>query len=362
MIVGILGGGQLSRMLALAGKPLGIDFVFYEPKDEHCVQHLGLMHHGSYEDKQALETFANSVDVITFENENIPTDTLAYLESFKSVYPSKNALQIMQDRLLEKELCLSLNIPTTRFCPVDTKDRLIQALSDIPLPVVLKKRRLGYDGKGQRVLREWSEVMELTDEDCANSIIEAFVPFDREVSIIACRNQGGTIAYYDLNENVHREGILFSTESKLKDPSTDLAQHYIRLVLEHLDYVGILTIEFFQRGNALLVNEFAPRVHNTGHWTIEGAVTSQFENHLRCILNWPLGATTRVAPTKMYNIIGHMPDKLSLLDIPGLCLHNYQKIAQPGRKLGHCNLLYPADASCYQIERLIDHLPSDRFQ
>lgn len=353
MIVGILGGGQLSRMLALAGKPLGIDFVFYEPRQEHCVHHLGRIHHGSYEDKKELEAFATSVDVITFENENIPTDTLAYLEAFKSVYPGKNALKIMQDRLLEKELCLTLNIPTTRFCAVDTKDDLTQALSDISLPVVLKKRRLGYDGKGQRFLREWNEVMELTDDDCVNSILEEFIPFDREVSMIACRNQAGDIVYYDLNENVHCKGILFSTQSKAHDPSAEIAQSYIRSVMEHLQYVGILTIEFFQRGSTLLLNEFAPRVHNTGHWTIEGAITSQFENHLRSILNWPLGSPTTITPTKMYNFIGQIPDKLSLLGIQGVCLHDYQKTPQPGRKLGHCNLLDPDPKHCQQIEDLL---------
>lgn len=353
MIVGILGGGQLSRMLALAGKPLGLDFVFYEPKQEHCVQGLGRIHHGSYDDYRALQLFVEDVDVITFENENIPVDTLVFLEKFKSIYPGKNALKMMQDRLLEKELSQTLQIPTTLYRAINSKVDLLQALDDLPLPVVLKKRRLGYDGKGQCVLREWKDVVALNDEDCVNTIVEEFIPFDREVSIIGCRSTNGSMAFYDLNENIHHHGVLYSTESKAQDPHAELAQHHLQTVMQHLNYVGILTIEFFQVGNKLLLNELAPRVHNTGHWTIEGATTSQFENHLRSILGWPLGATGRIIPTKMYNFLGQIPDKASLLAIADVCVHDYQKIPQPGRKLGHCNVLNPEPEKCKRIEVLL---------
>lgn len=339
MKVGILGGGQLSRMLALAGIPMGLEFCFFEPNEPCCAASLGEVIYADYNDQKALEQFLEKVDLVTFENENIPPATLEFLEQKKAVYPNRKALELAQDRLLEKNLFQSLNIPTAPSFEVNNKDDLDKALAQTGFPAILKKRRGGYDGKSQFRLYKAADVEALSSTDFEDAILEGFVSFDREVSLVAARNIRGDVVFYDLCENLHRDGILFRTVNKLNDPTFDLARDYVYQIIKKLDYVGVMALEFFQEGQQLLANEMAPRVHNTGHWTIEAAMTSQFENHLRAILGWPLGRADSLAYATMFNIIGDFPEKKQVLKYPELHLHDYQKTPRPGRKLGHVTTL-----------------------
>ncbi|KTD15018.1 5-(carboxyamino)imidazole ribonucleotide synthase [Legionella israelensis] len=339
MKIGILGGGQLSRMLALAGIPIGIDFCFFEPNTPCSAETLGSVVHAEYKDKASLESFAEQVDLITFENENIPLETLSFLEKQSVVYPDKKALQISQDRLLEKNLFRALNIPTTDYFEVNDKVELKAAISETGYPAILKKRRGGYDGKGQFRLYSANDVAELTLEQCQNSILEGWIAFDREVSLIAARNKKGEMVFYDLCENRHEKGILFYTANQRKDPFFSQACDHVTCLMNHLNYVGVLALEFFQQNERLIANEMAPRVHNSGHWTIEGAMTSQFVNHLRCVLDWTPGPTDSLAYATMYNIIGQFPPIEQLAVYPELHIHHYQKQARAGRKLGHVTAL-----------------------
>jgi len=339
MKIGILGGGQLSRMLALAGIPMGLDFCFFEPQNPCCAAVLGKVIYAEYDDKEQLSDFVNQVDLITFENENIPVKTLNFIAERCSVYPGAKALQYSQDRLLEKQLFEALDIPTVNYLQVNTKKELENALDKVDYPSILKKRRGGYDGKSQIRLLQSENLKNLTEETCSNSILEGFVSFDREVSIIAGRNKDGEFCFYDLSENVHHQGILRRSLNRQQDALFALARDYIGRIMNYLDYVGIMALEFFQKGNMLLANEIAPRVHNSGHWTIEGAMTSQFENHLSCILGLPPGRTDSLAYTTMYNIIGTFSDKEKVLKNNQLHLHDYQKKPRTGRKLGHVTLL-----------------------
>ena len=335
MKIGILGGGQLSRMLALAGIPLGLQFFFYEPNDTSAVSGLGDITHGHYDDYETLTLFANKVDIITYENENIPVKTLTFLESHKTLYPNKNALAIMQDRLCEKTLFCDLGIPTNAFFNVNSRQELQSAIDTLDYPLLLKKRTQGYDGKGQRKINNSREFEQLTDTDCEHMIAEEWVMFDREVSLIAVRNKSGEMAYYDIAENTHKDGILHKTLNKTNDPIFELANQYVTHIMTHLDYVGVMAVEFFEKNGQLIANEMAPRVHNSGHWTIDAAIISQFENHLRAILNWPLGDTSSLFNAVMHNIIGTMPDKQTVLAQKGTHLHDYHKAENPGRKIGH---------------------------
>ena len=335
MNIGILGGGQLSRMLALAGIPLGLQFFFYEPNETSAVMNLGNIARGSYDDYALLKTFADKVDVITYENENIPVSTLEFLEQHNSVFPGKNALAIMQDRLFEKTLFNDLKIPTNTFFTITNKHELQSAAEKLGYPLLLKQRTQGYDGKGQIKLNSAADIDQLTDQDCQNIIAEEWVPFDREVSLIAARNQAGTIVFYDIAENTHDKGILHKTLNKINDPIAPIAQAYLTRILTHLNYIGVMAIEFFERDGNLVANEMAPRVHNTGHWTIDAAEISQFENHLRAILNWPLGDTSSLFDAVMHNIIGTMPNRQEALAQPNTHLHDYHKSERPGRKIGH---------------------------
>ncbi len=339
MRIGILGGGQLSRMIALAGIPLGLDFCFYEPNKPCCAASLGEVIYAAYEDEKALQTFAEQVDIITYENENIPVKTIQFLQRLKPVYPDKQALETSQDRLFEKNLFTSLNIPTAPYFEVNNKEELLKAIAKTGFPALLKKRRGGYDGKSQSRIYKASDLEAISDEQCSDTILEGFVAFEREVSLIAARSKSGEVVFYDLCENLHREGILFRTVNKITDSAFDLARDYLNQLMKHLDYVGVLVLEFFQEKSQLLVNEMAPRVHNSGHWTIEAAMISQFETHLRSIMGWPLGRTDSLAYATMYNLIGKIPDVKALLKYPELHLHDYQKTARPGRKLGHVTSL-----------------------
>ena len=343
MTVGILGGGQLGRMLALAGYPLGLRFRVLDTYHDAPAGELAELVVGeSFDDREALARFASGLTLVTYEFENVPVDAARYLESQVPVYPPPAALEASQDRLTEKDFFRQLNIPTPEFEPVASHDTLDAALRTLGTPAVLKTRRLGYDGKGQRIVRQAADAQGAWDTlQGTPLILEAFVPFDREVSLLSVRGRDGSTAFYPLVENYHHEGIL--RRSIAPAPATPptlqaQAEEYGRRVLEALDYVGVLAIEFFQRGNTLLANEMAPRVHNSGHWTIEGAETSQFENHLRAVLGLPLGATTPRGHSVMLNLIGAIPDRAAALAVPNAHVHLYAKEPRPGRKLGHITL------------------------
>jgi 5-(carboxyamino)imidazole ribonucleotide synthase len=345
MTVGILGGGQLGRMLALAGYPLGLRFRFLDTSAQAPAGHLAELHVGNYEDPAALARFAGGLEVVTYEFENVPVTSAQRLAERLPVYPPPKALEAAQDRLVEKTFFRDLGIPTPPFMPVDSESDLREALDNIGLPAVLKTRRLGYDGKGQLVLRDTREAEYAWQVlGAVPQILEGFVPFDRELSILAVRGRDGQTVCYPLVENQHREGMLrlSRVSASGKDVGKSLqeqAESYARKVLAALDYVGVLAIEFFEARGQLLANEMAPRVHNSGHWTIEGAVCSQFENHLRAIIGLPLGSTDVRGHVAMVNLIGRLPSITSLLMIPGTHVHLYGKTALPGRKLGHVTLV-----------------------
>lgn len=335
MKVGILGAGQLGRMMALAGIPMGINFIFYATEPSPSTSNLGETIVGNLDDFSALQDFADKVDVITYESENIPRETLVFLEELKAVYPPKDGLSHMQDRLSEKHLFNRLNIPTNDYFKVDSKSDLISLKDKGLLPLVLKKRRNGYDGKGQVVIQNECDLKQVSDDQCKDCIAESFVPYQREVSIIGVRSVSGECKFYDLCENTHKNGTLVYTENKGSDPALEQAKEHLANVMEELRYVGICTLEFFEVKNTLLANELAPRVHNSGHWTIEGCTTSQFENHLRAILNLPLGDVNSFGPFLMHNLMSEIPNKLKLLAKSGVKLHDYNKVPMYGRKLGH---------------------------
>ncbi|MCC6175449.1 MAG: 5-(carboxyamino)imidazole ribonucleotide synthase [Chloroflexi bacterium] len=364
MIVGVLGGGQLGRMLALAGYPLGLRFRFLDPSPESPAGQFADLHVARYDDQAALARFADGLDVVTYEFENVPVATTRFLAGRVPVLPPPAALEVAQDRLREKTLFARLGIPTATYVPVDSLDQLADAVARIGLPAVLKTRRLGYDGKGQLVLHTPADVEGAwTALGGIPLILEGFVPFERELSILAARDPAGAVACYPLVANQHRAGILRLSLAPAEAVTSELqarAEGHARAVLEALDYVGVLAVELFQVGDSLLANEMAPRVHNSGHWTIEGAETSQFEQHLRAILGLPLGSTQLRGWSAMANLLGVEPPLGALLAQPGLHPHRYGKAPRPGRKLGHVTLVResPAlrDAS---LAELLSLLPPD---
>jgi 5-(carboxyamino)imidazole ribonucleotide synthase len=339
MNVGIIGAGQLARMLALAGYPLGLKFAFLDPAPDACAASLGEHLCGNYDDPELLAKLAAGADVLTYEFENVPDKSVVSLSGFATVHPNAGALATARDRAAEKALFSDLGIPVPPHALVDTRADLDRAVAAIGLPAVLKTRTLGYDGKGQAVLRNASEVEAAWAQlGGAHLILEGFVSFDREVSVIAVRGRNKETRFYPLAENTHRDGVLRLSVSVAGDAMQKTAEQYAARLLDRLDYVGVIALELFQRGDTLLANEMAPRVHNSGHWTIEGAQTSQFENHLRAILGLPLGATDALGCAAMVNFIGSMPDSAAVLAIPGAHLHDYGKQARAGRKLGHATL------------------------
>lgn len=340
MKIGILGAGQLAQMLMLAGIPLGLRFAVYAPEATKTTWHLGQLEIGEYDDRDQLEKFCQQVDVITYEHENLPIACLQALAEINTpVSPSIQAVRTAQDRYLEKQLATRLGIPTNPFICVDTIADLEQAAQILGFPFLVKARRNGYDGKHQVRIADRKALETFAKQLPVDCLAEAWVPFDREISQIAVRNAEGEIRFYDVCENVHRSGILRKTQNKKNDPLMNEARHYLGLLLEYFNYVGVLTAEFFDVKGKLLLNELAPRVHNSGHWTIEGAVTSQFENHIRSICGLPLGECKSVSTCQMYNVISSWPvDKKTLLAIRYLALHDYLKEAREGRKLGHLTL------------------------
>ena len=342
MTVGILGAGQLGRMLALAGYPLGLDFLFLDPAEGAPANRIAPVLQGSFTDRKLLGQLARSTEVATIDWENVPLDSLhALAEAGARVAPPIPAVATAQDRVAEKRLFERLDIPTTRWKAVGSHAQLERAVREIGLPGVIKTRRLGYDGKGQAVVKTRDDAERAWREMGAVGLIyEEWIPFDCEVSIIGARSRRGEIAVYPLNGNVHSGGILRLTRAPYGLPRWHrLAARHLESVLTHFHYSGVLTIEFFVRGGRLIANEMAPRVHNSGHWTLEGAVTSQFENHLRAILDLPLGSTQAVGHSGMVNLIGSIPARTRLLELKGLHLHDYGKKPRPGRKVGHCTLV-----------------------
>jgi 5-(carboxyamino)imidazole ribonucleotide synthase len=341
MTVGIVGAGQLGRMLALAGYPLGLDFLFLDPAADAPAGRVAPVLHGAFTEARLLAELAQRSEVLTFDWENISVDALRALKGDTRIAPPIPALATAQDRVSEKKLFERLKIPTTRWMAVSSRAQLTRAIREIGLPAVIKTRRLGYDGKGQAVVRTQEDAEQAWEQlGTAPLLYEELIPFDCEVSIIGARSRRAEVAVYPLNGNVHSQGILRLTRAPFGPPRWQrLAADYLERVLTHFRYTGILTIEFFVRGGKLIANEMAPRVHNSGHWTIEGAVTSQFENHLRAILDLPLGSTRPRGFSAMLNLIGTMPAREGLLAGGELHLHDYGKQPRPGRKLGHCTLV-----------------------
>lgn len=356
MKLGILGGGQLARMLALAGHPLDVSCVVLDPAPDACANVVADQVTGGYADTDALDALAQQVDVATYEFENLPAESVARVNGKVPVYPSAEALAVARDRLQEKTLFRELGIGTPDFAAVDSLADLEAAVARIGLPSVLKTRTLGYDGKGQFVLREGSDLAAVWEETRGvPCILEAFVSFAREVSALAVRGRDGEIAFYPITENTHAGGILRLSMPREGDYMQSHAETYARLLLERLDYVGVLALELFDPGNGvLLANEMAPRVHNSGHWTIDGAVTSQFENHVRAVLGLPLGSCALQHPAvAMVNFIGEMPSTADVLQIEGAHLHAYGKAGRTGRKVGHATICGASESAIAEgLERL----------
>ncbi|MCK7544847.1 5-(carboxyamino)imidazole ribonucleotide synthase [Marinobacter bryozoorum] len=340
MRIGVLGAGQLGRMLALAGYPLAKTFVFYDMSGNPSA---GVGVTVIDEEGKDLEEFLSRVDVVTYEFEHLPVAIAEKIAESKPVRPLPRALQVCQNREAEKTLFGSLGIPTPQWRMADSAESLRQAAADLGCPIVAKSNTEGYDGKGQAVLRSPDDA-----EQAWNSIghdrlmVEKFVEFTREVSIIAVRGSDGDVAFYPIAENVHHGGILRYSIAPAPRLSAELekkADGYIRALLNELDYVGVLALELFETADGLVANEMAPRVHNSGHWTMEGAMTSQFENHIRAVAGHPLGNTAARGLSCMVNIIGEHGDIDRILELPYTHVHLYAKEERPGRKLGHVNVL-----------------------
>ena len=359
MTIGILGGGQLGYMLALAGYPLGLHFRFLDPSPEAPVGRIAQRVTADFGDLAALEKFSSGLELVTYEFENVPVDAVRFLAERVPVYPPPVALEAAQDRLNEKQLFQKLGIATTEFVTVSKLSELEAAVKKLGFPAVLKTRRMGYDGKGQWILRTAEDVAKAKSElPAVPLILERFVSFARELSVLAVRSLAGEIAYYPLVENHHRDGILrlsLAPAPRLEPAIQRAAEAAARRVLEALKYIGVLAIEFFEHEGNLLANEMAPRVHNSGHWTIEGAITSQFENHLRATLSLPLGSTGAAGHCAMLNLIGDVPESSEILAVPDAHLHLYGKSPRPGRKLGHVTL---RAASPERLALRLSELPS----
>jgi 5-(carboxyamino)imidazole ribonucleotide synthase len=358
--IGILGGGQLGYMLALAGYPLGLHFRFLDPSPEAPVGRIATRITAQFTDRAALKKFAAGLELVTYEFENVPVEAARFLAERVPVLPPPAALEAAQDRLNEKHLFQKLGIATTEFAAVVNQTGLDSAISQIGLPAILKTCRMGYDGKGQWILRSPEDVVRAKNELPARNtavrkpagaaegteqgapfLLERLVPFTRELSVLAVRGRTGETAVYPLVENHHREGILrlsLAPAPQLDRAVQQAAEDAARCVCDSLQYVGVLAIEFFEHQGRLLANEMAPRVHNSGHWTIEGAITSQFENHLRAVAGLPLGSTSTLGCSAMLNLIGDVPDSAEVLAVRDAHLHLYGKSARAGRKLGHVTL------------------------
>jgi 5-(carboxyamino)imidazole ribonucleotide synthase len=355
--VGILGGGQLARMMALAGAPLGLRFLVLDSAADACAGQFSPMVVGDYTDQAALGEFASRIDVATFDFENVPAESARWLTERVPVFPTPRALAVAQDRLAEKTLFGELGIPVPPFADVATRPQLDAAVVEIGVPCILKTRRLGYDGKGQFRIKSVSDIDAAWQAlggqaESVGLILEGFVAFQRELSVVAARGRDGEFRAWPLTENWHVDGVLSASlaPATVDQALNDTALAYARKLAEALDYVGVLALELFCRDGVLLANELAPRVHNSGHWTIEGSETSQFENHLRAVLGIPLGSTRMVGHACMLNWIDAMPEPGPVLSEAGGHWHDYGKQPRVGRKVGHATLR--ADATHELAEML----------
>ena len=343
--VGILGGGQLARMLALSGAPLGLRFLVMDTEADACAGQFAPLLVGDYRDQQALAEFASKVDVATFDFENVPAESAEWLAARVPVFPSPRALAVAQDRLVEKTLFRNLGIPVGDFAAVATQAELEAAVARIGSACVVKTRRLGYDGKGQFRIKSPADIEAAwqalgAQAQTVGLIVEAFIPFQRELSVVAVRGRAGEFRSWPLTENWHVDGVLSASlaPAQVEESLATQAIAYAKILAEALDYVGVFALELFCKDGEWLANEMAPRVHNSGHWTIEGAETSQFENHLRAVLGLPLGDTRMLGHACMLNWIGEMPDRHAVLAEPSGHWHDYGKLPRSGRKVGHATL------------------------
>ena len=345
--IGILGGGQLGRMLSVAASRLGFKTAIFEPGGDCPASHVANYHHqASYDDIKALEHFGNSVDVLTYEFENIPTEALDALDQIRPIRPGREALRVSQDRLTEKTFLRDIGLQTAPFATVDDAASLAQAIETIGTPSILKTRRFGYDGKGQaRLTKPEDADTALAELQGAPAVLEGFVDFTCEISVIAARGTDGRVAAFDPGQNVHEGGILRTTTVPAALPNRTLTDAVLTAgkILNALDYIGVLGVEFFVTPGGLIVNEIAPRVHNSGHWTQNGCVVDQFEQHIRAVAGWPLGDGSRHSDIRMENLIGDDMDRVpSLAADPACAMHLYGKAeVKPGRKMGHANVLVP---------------------
>lgn len=339
--IGVIGAGQLGQMLGLAGESMGLSFTFLDPAPEPPARTAGDVIACPFDRRDGLSRLAALTDIVTFEFENVPVDAVEALQQNTIVHPSADALRHAQDRLREKRLFESLSIPVAPYAAVDSVQDIRDAAARLGLPLVLKTRRLGYDGKGQAVLQADEDIEPACTRFGGTGLIaEQWVPFDREISVIGVRRANGEVGVYPLTENQHGEGILRVSRAPVDiGPPGRQACDSLERLMQHLEYVGVLAVEFFVSGDRLLANEFAPRVHNSGHWTIEGTITSQFENHLRAILDMPLGDTSAIGHAGMINLIGSIPDAARRLPGRSCFLHDYGKTPRPGRKLGHITVI-----------------------
>ncbi len=343
--VGILGGGQLARMLALSGAPLGLRFLVMDTETDACAGQCAPLLVGDYRDEAALAEFASKVDVTTFDFENVPAESAEWLAARVPVFPSPRALAVTQDRLVEKNLFRSLGIPVGDYAAISTRDELEAQVARIGGRCILKTRRLGYDGKGQFRIKSPADIAAAwqalgAQAQSVGLIVEAFIPFQRELSVVAVRGRDGEFRTWPLTENWHVDGVL---SASLAPATVDAglqarAFAHARKLAEALDYVGVFALELFCTDGELLANEIAPRVHNSGHWTIEGAEVSQFENHLRAVLGLPLGDTRMLGHACMLNWIGEMPGRDAVLAESAGHWHDYGKLPRAGRKVGHATL------------------------
>jgi len=349
--IGILGGGQLGRMLALAAARLGLHCHVYCPDpDSPAFDVVRRITQAEYDDHNALTRFAEAVDVVTYEFENVPVETAAFLATHKPVWPDASVLATTQDRLTEKQFVTSLGFETAPFAGVNSVDDLERALAKIGRPSVLKTRRFGYDGKGQtKILAGMDPAAAFKEVGETPSILEGFVTFEREISVIAARGHDGQITSFDVTENEHGDHILRRSlvPAKVSEKVAAHARHIAEAIAQALNYVGVLAVEMFvmpHNGSyKVLVNEIAPRVHNSGHWTIDGASVSQFEQHIRAVAGWPLAEPVRRGRIEMFNLIGaEAEDYGKWLVTPGASVHLYGKATwRPGRKMGHVTLVFP---------------------
>lgn len=354
MRIGIIGAGQLGQMLGFAARNLKVSCRYIDPSEDPPAAACGKVIQASFDDPVALVTLAETCDLVTYEFENVPVAALQHIEGIVPIYPPAKALRHAQDRLAEKMLFDELRIPLPGYHAVDTREDLDAAAENLGLPMVVKTRRMGYDGKGQCVVKTVSDLDGAWAELGTQPLVaEQFVPFDYEVSCIGVRRVSGETAIYPLSRNVHLEGILHSARSPVDAPElAATAADYVHRLLARLDYVGVLALELFVVGDELRANEFAPRVHNSGHWSIEGSETSQFENHLRAILDLPLGSTASKGYAGMVNLIGEISPATRALGVG--VLHDYGKASRPGRKLGHITVVADTEEQRDALVEIID--------